>query len=116
MAISLSPLNGSHFQPNFPRLRQMDSNRKRMPMPETSEICKGVRLGSKNFTFGVDWPILHPTWQPNEGIIQKAQRCLILVGYILYWVVKTTQKLAKPIAMPQKRWRLCIHPRTCARR
>jgi len=53
MANSASPPNGS--QPNFLNLRQMDWNRKRMH--RTSEICMGVKLGSKNVTFG--WTVPH---------------------------------------------------------
>ena len=46
MANSPSLLNRS--QPNFPGVRQMDCNRKHMP--ETSAICRDVRLGSKKMS------------------------------------------------------------------
>jgi len=56
----------------------------------------------------------NPIWRPNEGIFQKATMLDNSSGSILYRMLETAQKIGQ--AVPEKRWRVCIHPRTCAQR
>ena len=63
--------------------------------------------------FWVDPPTLNLTWQPNKLIFKKAT---LSDSGLINSARNGENRIKIDQAMPEKRWRVCTHSQTCARR
>jgi len=84
----------------------LNSKRRR----QTSEICRG-QVGGKMSRFLRNPPALNPTLPPND----KFKNTLLDSGPVDF-VPDGENRTKIGQAISDKRWRVCTHPRTCARR